>query len=134
MDVLFIIVMFVVISIFDNLSKRKKRRLPPPQNPDGQPNFDIPTLANDPNLPGEEIPLVVEIPRPAEVRPKKIPPRSVQKIFTQLQCSQKIYTQPVHETQEISGLDVEFTPSTIVNGFIMSELLDKPKALRRRRR
>lgn len=133
MDVLFIIVMFVIVSIIDNLSSRKKPRVPP-QNHDEQPNFDIPTLANDPNLPGEEIPLVVEIPRPAEVRPKKIPPRSVQKIFTQLQCSQKISAQPVHETQEISGLDVEFTPSTIVNGFIMSELLDKPKALRRRRR
>lgn len=133
MDVLFIIVMFVIVSIIDNLSSRKKPRVPP-QNHDEQPNFDIPTLANDPNLPGEEIPMVVEIPRPAEIRPQEIPPRSVQQIFTQPQRSQKISAQPVHETQEISGLDVEFTPSTIVNGFIMSELLDKPKALRRRRR
>ena len=134
MDVLFIIVMFVIVSIIDNLSSRKRRRLPPPQNPNEQPNFDIPTLANDPNLPGEEIPILIETPRPAEVRPKEIPPRSVQQIFTQPQRSQKISAQPVHETQEISGLDVEFTPSTIVNGFILSELLDKPKALRRRRR
>ncbi len=135
MDVLFIIVMFVIVSIIDNLSSRKKPRVPPQQNPNEQPNFDIPTLANDPNLPGEEIPILIETPRPAEIRPQEIPPsRSVQQIFTQPQRSQKISAQPVHETQEISGLDVEFTPSTIVNGFIMSELLDKPKALRRRRR
>ena len=134
MDVLFIVVMFVVVSIIDNLSKRKRPRVPPPQNRDEQPSFDIPTLANDPNLPGEEIPILIETPRPAEVRPINPPPRSVQQMFTQPQRSQKISAQPVHETQEVSGLDVEFTPSTIVNGFIISELLDKPKALRRRGR
>ena len=118
MDVLFIIVMFVVISIFDNLSKRKKRRVPPPTR-DGQPNFDIPTLANDPNMPGEEIPLVVELPRPAEIRPKVQPSRAE--------------AQFVRE-EKTPDIDVEFTPSAIVNGFILSELLDKPKALRKRRR
>ena len=121
MDIVFIIVMFVVISIFDNLGKRKKRRVPPPQNRDGQPNFDIPTLANDPNMPGEEIPLVVEVPRPAEVRPLN-PPRP-----------SRAETQFIREEQS-PELDMEFTPSAIVNGFILSELLDKPKALRRRRR
>ncbi|MBR1807725.1 MAG: hypothetical protein IJ774_15250 [Selenomonadaceae bacterium] len=122
MDVVFIIVMFVVISIFDQLASRKKRRLPPPQNRDGQPNFDIPTLANDPNSPGEEIPLVVELPRPAEVRQLNPPPRP-----------SRAETQFVREDKS-PEIDVEFTPSTIVNGFILSELLDKPKALRKRRR
>ena len=120
MDIVFIIVLFAVISIIDNLGKRKKPRVPPPQNRDGQPNFDIPTLANDPNLPGEEIPLVVELPRPAEIRPLNPPSRQ-----------SRVETQAVREEPDI---DVEFTPSTIVNGFILSELLDKPKALRRRRR
>ena len=123
MDVLFIIIMFIVVTIIDNLSKRKKPRVPPPQNRDGQPNFDIPTLANDPNLPGEEFPLVVEIPRPAEIRPREIPPRS-----------QENSAQVVREENQSPELNTEFTPSTIVNGFILSELLDKPKALRRRRR
>ena len=121
MDVVFIIVMFVVVSIIDNLGKRKKRRLPP-QNRDGQPNFDIPTLANDPNSPGEEISLVVELPRPAEVRPINPSPRQ-----------SRAETQFVRE-EKSPEIDVEFTPSTIVNGFILSELLDKPKALRKRRR
>ena len=120
MDVVFIIVLFVVISIFDNLSKRKKRRLPP-QNRDDQPNFDIPTLANDPNMPGEEIPLIVEVPRPAEIRPLNPPQRS------------RAETQFVREEQS-ADIDVDFTPSAIVNGFILSELLNKPKALRKRRR
>jgi len=134
MDVLFIIVMFVIVSIIDNLSSRKKPRVPPQQNPNEQPNFDIPTLANDPNLPGEEIPILIETPRPAEVRPLNPPPRSVQQMFTQPQRPKKNFAQPVREESEVSGLDVEFTPSTIVNGFILSELLDKPKALRKRRR
>ena len=120
MDVVFIIVLFVVISIFDQLASRKKRRLPP-QNCDDQPNFDIPTLANDSNLPGEEIPLVVEVPRPAEIRPLN-PPRT-----------SRAETQFVREEQS-ADIDVDFTPSAIVNGFILSELLDKPKALRKRRR
>ena len=122
MDVLFIIVMFVIVSIIDNLSSRKKPRVPQQQNPNEQPNFDIPTLANDPNLPGEEIPILIETPRPAEVRPKEIPPRR-----------QATSTQMIREEKNFPEVDVEFTPSTIVNGFILSELLDKPKALRRRR-
>ena len=123
MDVLFIIVMFVIVSIIDNLSSRKKPRVPQQQNPNEQPNFDIPTLANDPNLPGEEIPILIETPRPAEVRPKEIPPRR-----------QATSTQMIREEKNFPEVDVEFTPSAIVNGFILSELLDKPKALRRRRR
>ena len=134
MDVIGIIIMFVIISIIDNLTKRKSPRVPPPQrNRDKQPNFDIPTLANDPNRPGEEIPMIVEIPRPAEVRPLNPPPRPIQQLSAQSQRSQ-FSAQPVRETREVSELDVEFTPSTIVNGFIISELLDKPKALRRRGR
>ena len=107
MDVLFIIVMFIVVTIIDNLGKRKKPRLP--QNRNDRPNFDIPTLANDPNL-------TVEL-RPREVEPPK-----------------KIPAQTVREENQSPELDLEFTPSAIVNGFILSELLDKPKALRRRRR
>ena len=123
MDVLFIIVMFIVVTIIDNLGSRKKPRVPPSRNPNEQPNFDIPTLANDPNLPGEETPLVVEIPRPAEIRPREVQPRP-----------QRNSAQIVREENERPELNVEFTPTTIVNGFILSELLDKPKALRRRKR
>ena len=108
MDVVFIIVMFIVVTIIDNLGKRKKPRVPPPQIP---PEFDIPELANDPNL-------TVEI-RPREVQPQ-ISPRP-----------KKISAPEVQN--ELPEIDIELTPSTIVNGFILSELLDKPKALRRRR-
>ncbi|MBR1646268.1 MAG: hypothetical protein IJ685_05750 [Selenomonadaceae bacterium] len=129
MDFLFIIVMFVIFTIIDNLAGRKKPRVPPPQNRDGQPNFDIPTLANDPNLPGEEIPMIVEIPRPAEIRP-----RSPQEYFAQRQqITKQDAAQVVRDENQSPELNLEFTPSTIMNGFILSELLDKPKALRRRR-
>ena len=108
MDILFIIVMFVVVTIIDNLANRKKPRIPP-QTP---PEFDIPELANDPNL-------TVEI-RPHEVQPN-VPTRP-----------KKISTPEVQN--ELPELNIELTPSNVMNAFVMSELLDKPKALRRRRR
>ena len=58
-----------------------------------------------------------------EIRPKEIPPRR-----------QATSTPMIREEKNFPEVDVEFTPSTIVNGFILSELLDKPKALRRRGR
>ena len=107
MDIIFIIVMFVVVTIIDNLANRKKPRIPP-QTP---PEFDIPELANDPNL-------TVEI-RPHEVQPQQSP-------------HPKRNSAPEIQ-DELPELNVELTPSNVMNAFVMSELLDKPKALRRRR-
>ena len=119
MDLMFIFLIWVAVTILDNMSKRKKRRLPPPQNQ--SPDFDIPTLGNDPNIPGEEVPIFIESPRPAEVRPLN-PPRP-----------KKIPAQ-VREENEAAELNLSLTPSNVLNAFVMSEILDKPKALRRPRR
>ena len=122
MDFLFIIAMFVIFTIIDNLASRKKPRVPPPQNRDGQPNFDIPTLANDPNLPGEEVPIFIESPAQVEVRPKEFTPPPPKK--------------KVEQIREVNDdeLALNLTPSTVMNTFILAELIDKPKALRRRYR
>ena len=120
MELATIFLIWLLITVIDNLSKRKKRRLPPP---DDSPDFDIPTLPNDPNFPGEEVPIFIESPRQAEVRPQKIsrPPK-------------KISPREVHEAEENSELDLDLTPSKVLNAFVLNEILDKPKALRRRKK
>ena len=115
-----IFLIWLAVVVIDNLAKRKKRRLPPPN---GSPDFDIPTLPNDPNFPGEEIPIFIESPMQAEVRQKNFsspPPK-------------KISVQEVHKAEETKELDLHLTPSNVMSAFILNEILDKPKALRRRR-
>ena len=117
MELATIFLIWLTVTIIDNLAKRKKRRLPPPEN---SPDFEIPTLANDPNLPGEEVPIFIESPNQAEVRPKISPPRK-----------KKVSPQEIRETEETNGLDLNLTPSTVLNAFVLNEILEKPKALRR---
>lgn len=119
MELATIFLIWLAITIIDNLTKRKKNRIPPPENP---PNFDIPTISGDPNLPGEEVPIFIENHQQTEIRQKISPPRK-----------KKISVQEVREAQEESEIDLNLTPSTVLNTLIISELLDKPKALRRRR-
>lgn len=119
MELATIFLIWLVVEILDKLAKRKKRRLPPPQNQ--SPDFDIPTLGNDPNLPGEEIPIFIENPRQAEVQPLK------------LQSKAKKIPAQIREVEETNELNLSLTPSNVLNAFIISEILDKPKALRRRR-
>ncbi len=118
MELATIFLIWVAITVIDNLSKRKKR-LPPSQN--DSPDFDIPTLANDPNFPGEEVPIFIENPRQAEIRPRP-------KLSAQIN-SQKISKQDVQEEEE--ELNLNLTPSNVMNAFVLSEILGKPKALRR---
>lgn len=119
MELATIFLIWLAITVIDNLAKRKRRRLPPPQN--DLPDFNIPTLPNDPNFPGEEIPIFIENPQQVEVQPKKNPPRP-----------KKISVQEVREAEETKELDLNLAPSNVMNAFILSDILDKPKALRRR--
>ena len=119
MELATIFLLWLVVVVIDNLSKRKKRRLPPPQ--DNSPDFDIPTIANDPNFPGEEIPIFIETPQQAEVRPKN---------FSAQVKPQKVSKQEIR-TEETNELDLNLTPATVMDAFILNEILGKPKALRR---
>ena len=119
MELATIFLIWLAVVVIDNLSKRKKSRLPPPRT--NQPDFDIPTLANDPNLPGEEIPIFIESPRQAEIRPQKF--------------SAQVKSRPPKQevrTEEINELDLNLTPATVMDAFILNEILGKPKALRHR--
>ena len=95
MDISFIVVLWVIISIAQAINDRKKAP-PPPQIP---PDFEIPTLANDPN-------------KPAEIE--------------EIDLEELV-------TAEEKTSEIDLTPNAIMNSIIMNEILDKPKALRRRR-
>ena len=119
MELATIFLIWLLVTIIDNLSKRKKRRLPPPVD---SPDFDIPTIPGDPNFPGEEVPIFIENPHQAEIRQRTFePPRS-----------KKVPEQKFSEAEKTTELDLNLTPSTVMNAFIITEILDKPKALRRR--
>lgn len=118
MELATIFLIWLAITVIDGLAKRKKRRLPPREDP-----FDIPTLANDPNFPGEEIPIFIENPRQAEIRPRKISSAQRQ--------PQKISKPELRETEETNELTLNLTPTTVMDAFVLSEILGKPKALRR---
>lgn len=118
MELLTIFLIWLALTVIDNLAKRKKRRLPPPSE---EPDFDIPTIQGDPNFPNEELPIVIESPTQAEVRPKHTSPKK------------KISAQSVHEAQEANELNLNLTPSNVMNAIVLSEILNKPKAMRRRR-
>ena len=117
MELATIFLIWLAITIIDNMAKRKKKRLTPPQN--NSPDFEIPTLPNDPNFPGEEVPIFIENPRQAEVRPKQNPPA---------QIKAKKISEPREETEE---LNLNLTPSTVMNALILNEILGKPKAMRK---
>lgn len=117
-----IFLIWLAITVLDNMVKRKKRRLPPPENQNGSPDFDIPTLANDPNLPGEEVPIFIENSPQVEVRPREYtPPPRPKKISAK-----------VRESDETHELNLNLTPSTVLDAFVLTEILDRPKALRRK--
>ncbi|MBR0289550.1 MAG: hypothetical protein IJQ82_11285 [Selenomonadaceae bacterium] len=63
MELATIFLIWLAITVIDNLAKRKKRRLLPSTK--SSPDFDIPTLPNGPNLPGEEVSIFIESSRQA---------------------------------------------------------------------
>ena len=125
MDLTFIIVLWVIVSIIEALSSKKKAPPPPnfpPQDSTGNLDFEIPTLANDPNKVAE----VQEINLAELYRQKK-------------QAAQNIAAAKVKpETknfvdEETKNIEVDLTPESAMNAIIFSEILDKPKALRRKK-
>lgn len=116
MELATIFLIWLAVTVIDNLAKRKTKRLPPPNQ---SPDFDIPTLANDPNRPGEEVPIFINQPNQAEVRPKKI------------KSTPRTTIEPTREP-ETSELNLNLTPTTMLESFVLTEIWDKPKALRRK--
>ena len=116
MELATIFLIWLAVTVIDNLAKRKKRRIPPPER--NSPDFEIPTIQNA----GEEVPIFIESPVQAEIRQKNSPSRP-----------KKVAVQEKYESEADNKLELSLTPSNVMNALIMSEILDKPKALRHRR-
>lgn len=123
MDLTIIIVLWVIVSIVQAINDRKKTPPPiPPQDSTGNLDFEIPTLANDPNKPAE----VEEINLAEIYRQKKLAAQNLESAKVQPETKNIV-------EEETKNIEVNITPESAMNAIILSEILDKPKALRKRR-
>lgn len=120
MDISFVIVLWIIIVIIQGLDRKKAP--PPPQIPPEDLNFEIPTLANAPNKPAQ----VQEINLAELYRQKKQAAENL--AASKVQSEQKIFGE-----EETKNIEVDITPESAMNAIIISEILDKPKALRRKK-
>lgn len=136
MDVGLLAILWVIILIVHAFSDKKKKKLPPPAPPSestGDRNFDIPTLANDPNFPGEDVTVYRDAERPAEVREVNFTEMYRQRKAV---AREKVSARQVESTvqtavNEGKGLPLNLNAESAMNAIILSEIFGKPKALRR---
>ena len=142
MDDIFSMIFFIwiIYSILEGVVRKKQMpKLPSDQDQTQQDNesatFEIPTLANDPNLqqlptPSEEVIQIERGDSVADVFRK----RQEMLRTTSLNTKQSVLNQNEQSNQpkEKSALNLNFTPDDTMNAMILSEIFNKPKALRRR--
>ena len=153
MDDIFSLIFFlwVAFTLFEGLGKKKKLPPPPSSNQDldwQQQNeesatFEIPTLANDPNMAPQQ-PLPVE--ETVEIKQAN----NIEEIFRQRQalfrqrCSiqqspelmqeseQTVKSNVKSQTQtDSTKINLNLTQSDVLNAMVLSEIFSKPKSLRR---
>ena len=148
MDDLFSLIFFLwlAIAVVGNIFNKAKR-LPPPTNQDldqiqqnSEPAaFEIPTLANDPNIPVEPLPSreVVEVNQVSNVEDIF---RQRQEMYKQRlnqansRIEPKVEEQVKIQPKQKSNLplNLNLTPEDTMNAMILSEIFNKPKSLRGR--
>ena len=123
MDFSLIVILWIAFMVFEKVANKKKKT-PPTQPAEKNRNetFDIPTLANDPNFPGEEVTIFQDEIKPAEVRNFK--QNVAEKNF------QQDFYNKFENPHEIKNLNL--TAESAMNAVILSEILGKPKALQRK--
>lgn len=134
MDISFWIVLWIIFLVVQNVFDKKKKSKRPPINSEIPPNFEIPTLQNDPNFPGEENSILVQDKtQAAEVREINLAEIYRQKKVAAQSFSPEISSQAekFHEVEE-KKLPLNLNSETAMNAIIFSEILGKPKSMRRR--
>lgn len=126
MDISFVVVLWIIVMIVQAINDRKKTPPPeiPPQDSTGNLDFEIPTLANDPNQ--AEVHEVEKINLVELYRQKKHAAQNLQADKTQAETKNFV-------EEETKNIEVDITPESAMNAIILSEILDKPKALRRKK-
>ncbi|MBQ7704044.1 MAG: hypothetical protein IJT73_01240 [Selenomonadaceae bacterium] len=120
MDLTFIIVLWIIVSLIEALSSSKKKPPPkfPPPPDSSEIEFDLPPLSDDPNKSAE----VQEINLAELYRQRK----------NNAAAQTKTETKNIVE-EENKFSEVKITPESAMNAIIISEILDKPKSLRRKK-
>ncbi|MBQ9486832.1 MAG: hypothetical protein IJU91_03385 [Selenomonadaceae bacterium] len=140
MDISLLAILWVVILIVQAVNDKKKKKLPPPappaENTEGR-NFDIPTLANDPNFPGEDVTVYRDAERPAEVREVNFTEMYRQRKSTAREkvsartAESNVESNVQTTANESKSLPLNLNAESAMNAMILSEIFGKPKALRR---
>ena len=133
MDDIFSIIFFIWIAYAVLEGAIRKKKIPPPlQRPseqrheeDDTTDFEIPTLANDPNAPIVLAPprAIVEIVQPEP----KIQSQSQDQIQAKYERAKKV----TEQEQTKPTLNLNFTQTDAMNAMVLSEIFSKPKSLRR---
>ena len=120
MDFSILVILWIAFMVIEKFAGRKNKL---PQNPTETGNFDIPTLPNDPNFPGEDLKIFQDEVKPAEVREK-----FYQQPKTEFKAEKNFRQDNINEKN--SDLPLNLTADSAMNAIILSEILGKPKALR----
>ena len=133
MDTTLLVILWIVIIVVQAIRDGKKKKPPtvPPQQTTGNKDFEIPTLANDPNFPGEDITVFKDENKPAEVREVTFTElyRQRKAEVTENLSARKVESNLTAEKK--SSLPLNLTAESAMNAIILSEILGKPKALRK---
>ncbi len=134
MDMSLLVILWVVILIVQSVTDKKKKKklppVPPAENADDR-NFDIPTLANDPNFPGEDVTVYRDTERPAEVRKVNFSEMYRQRKAAREKIPARTAESTVQTTvNEGKSLPLNLNAESAMNAMILSEIFGKPKALR----
>ena len=142
MDDIFSMIFFIwiIYSILEGVVRKKQMpKLPSDQDQTQQDSesatFEIPTLANDPNLQQLPIPSgeVIQIESGDSIADIYRKRREMLKVASTDTDQSTIHQdEQRNQPKEKSALNLNLTPSDTMNAMILSEIFNKPKALRRR--
>ena len=136
----FIFFIWIAYSLLEVLVRKKQMpKLPSEQDQTQQDSegaiFEIPTLANDPNLqrlpiPSEE---VIQIERGDSIADVYRKRREMLRATSSTEStSQQLQSEQFTQSIDKPNINLNFTPTDTMNAMILSEIFNKPKALRKR--
>ena len=124
----FIFILMVVFTFLEGSINKKKRPtgMPPPT-----PDFDIPTLENDPTI---EVQQEVTVEPPPKIVPRGVT-NNITESYRQKYKLQRLAEEralKIKKPTEDQSKEAALNADDALNAMILSEIFDKPKALRRR--
>ena len=134
MDISFWIIIWIIFLVVQNVADKKKKSKLPTRDSTSSPDFEIPTLENDPNFPDEEDSVLIQNPnQSAEVREINLAEFYRQKKTARQNFSSEFESEnKISNETEQKNLPLNLNSATAMNAIILSEILGKPKSKRGR--